>query len=298
MTNIWAALYREYVADEIDEDSTDELIFEVKEALYSYIARELKESGEIKPPLLRSFDSPYIKGRGVNSVILASRIAVDACLVPKRGGFEIFIKESLPYFRQRLCLAHELAHTYFYKFIEGRDYPVHVAKSAKKYMQVDWKLDEGFTYEIAREILLPRFLIRKIKHKNIDLNMLFVLQRKFAAPISLIAKRAIHDLKYLDSCFIIAEYEKGGVRTGTPKVIYKGESFKRISIRKLWRKAISKHLMNCNMIDLDPGEIVTFDMEDYNIVGETTKIGNKIFTNLEIGNGKKRKTNKTLLDFV
>src|SRR5216683_899778 len=40
----------------------------------------------------------------------------EARLVPSKGGFMVFVDPALPAARQRMAIAHELAHTLFYDF--------------------------------------------------------------------------------------------------------------------------------------------------------------------------------------
>ena len=298
--NIWEALYKEYADEYRDINNREELILEAKKALYAFIRREMKDFRETKPPILeREIKSPYIKdGRRVNRIEIIDEMTNEAYLLPDKGGFNIFIKKSLSYYRRRLCLAHELAHTYYYKFYDN-DVPIHIVNS-KKYLKTDWGLDEGFTYEIAREILLPKFVLRKfLKNKNINLSDMFKLQKIFKVPISIVAQRLIKDLRYLDSCFIIAKSTSDNNRIIKPtNIIYKGDSFKNISIRKNWKKIADLIIVDKNNESKDLNiEKFYFTLDNYECNIEFAKENRYIFVNIKM-NDKETTINTTLDAFL
>ncbi len=297
MTNIWAALYREYVDEHSEMPNSRELVSAVKKSLRTLITWELKNFGETREPLLMDVSSPYItEGRHVRNVVFTDELAVQASLIPKRGGFTVLIKETLSSYRKRLCLAHELGHTYFYRITDTETPPVHIAGGEKSYyMGVNWGLDEGYTYELAREILLPYTMIKKaMRGKRTDLKTMLWLKKKFKAPLSVVAKRLIDDLKYPDICFVIAEVNgSDSVRVDNARYT-KGDSFKRITVKKLWKKVADEIAHSVNVNELSYGEIVTIDVDEYEpaITAEIIKCGNHIFACL-----KKMEKRKTLLDF-
>lgn len=300
--NIWEILYKEYTDSYRDIKDSKELVLEAKKALYSFITREMKDYRETKPPILiKGLDSPYIRlGRRINRIEFLDNISNEAYLQPSEGGFSIFIKKSLNYYRKRLCLAHEIAHTYFYKF--HKNMPVHLA-SNKINFQVDWELDEGFTYEIAREILMPKFILRKFLKNNISLIDVYKLRRIFHVPISIVAKRIIHDLNYPNLCFIITKcnfYSKN-MTIEKPKrhTIIKGSNFKYISIIRNWN--LFEELILDN-IDKDPGNS-KFNLEEIKLDGidlslEFTRENKSIFIIIKKEKDNNGKKKISLDDFI
>ena len=294
MTNIWAALYKEYVDEHSEMPNNRELVSAVKNSLRTYINWELKNFGETREPLLMDVSSPYItKGRHVRNVIFTDELATQASLIPKRGGFTVLIKETLSFYRKRLCLAHELGHTYFYRITDGEKLPVHIAGREKNYsMGASWGLDEGYTYELAREILLPYTMVKKaMRGKRANLETMLWLQKKFKVPLSVVAIRLIHDLKYSDICFVAAGIKgNGSAIVNKAECVYKGESFKQITGKELWKKVAEKIARSVS--ELSRGEIVAIDVDEPAITAEIVKDGNRIFACL-----KRKGKRKTLLDF-
>jgi len=166
-------------------DNSECIRFELKKRIFDDIRHHIK-SANLKPPI----DLKEIaKVRKVVAIIddpgLVSR---EACLVPVDGGFLIKLKLQVPEIKKRCNCAHEIGHTYFYDLNKN--------PPEKSYLNSRYWVEEGYVWEIAREIIAPEpYLSDFVVTHNLSLsiNALVKLSRYFKVSYGLLGKRLLHD---------------------------------------------------------------------------------------------------------
>jgi len=133
-------------------DSEREFKQKVKNILFEKIAKLVVASGQSKPP----FDPSRIGTlRRVNEIKYVP-LEKDGVLMAVQDGFLIKINENLSDVRKRFTCAHEIAHTFFF------DLDASPPKYRYNRFRSRHQVEEGLCHEMAREMLMPRFAIKRL----------------------------------------------------------------------------------------------------------------------------------------
>lgn len=158
---------------------------ELKRRVFEDI-RHIVKIAKLKPPI----DLKKIaKLRKVLDIVddpgLISR---EACLIPINGGFLIKLNPRVPEFKKRSNCAHEIGHTYFYD--------LNINPPKKSFLSSRYWVEEGYVWEIAREIMAPEPYLFDFVSKNkfsLSINALVNISRYFKISYGLLGERLLHD---------------------------------------------------------------------------------------------------------
>lgn len=243
----------------------------LKYAIYNYIDQELQKAGEIKPPILKDYNSVFLLEYRKSKVFESDKVT-SAKILLKEEGFEIYINIKDSLYRKRGLLAHELGHTYFFDLSEVPPRPIvkKLINGIRINPKISYNAEEGLPFDFGREILVPTFLLEKYISRKPSLRTFFDICKIFLVSKLLMAKRLywhLYDLQenlnyWANSILIIYPNYKieEGVKTNffpVPRYseIYRGKYFRYFSIAKNWWKIsnyMQEFLYNPNTILLFP----------------------------------------------
>jgi hypothetical protein len=204
---------------------------EIKNRLFAYIWRLMKETDGQYPPFIKDpYSSNFIKARKIIDIQYAENSVLDGRLIPIVGGFEMILynSASLHEYRTRSTLAHELGHTFLYDL--SKNIPEPYFEPSKT---INWEI-EGFVYEIARSILMPAELLRKYATNKPSVKRFIWLQKKFRVSSNFLARRLIKDLILWNSFIFFASYDKisDEVKISRPFERFKSPFFERFNVEE------------------------------------------------------------------
>lgn len=269
---LWLDLAQQYLSD-TEINIVHKLPYNkwsiLKRAIFNYIDLELREAGEIKPPILKDFDSVFVRHFRRSIVIETDKIKTARIILDKQG-FIIYLKATDYLARKRAFLAHELGHTYFYDLTVSP--PRLLVKQLLNKLQVNpasqYGAEEGLPFDFGREILIPTFLMEKYVPQTPSLEAFFRASKIFSVSKLLMAKRLYWhphalDLNYWPGSILIYYPDKKIMRglkdkrfpvPRGPREVYKGKHLKNFSVGKNWDK-ISLYMPE--FLD-HPNEIILF----------------------------------------
>jgi len=169
----------------------------LKRQLFGMVNRMLSDTGQNAPP----FDpKPIARKFAKVQDIRVEALNCDGMLIPVNDGFIIKINRHQSRRRRRAVCAHELGHTFFYD-LDRRPPQRGYLDTASPH----W-VEEGYCYEIAREMLMPESHVRTIiTSRDSSKSILWFLKhlvQKFDCSPELVVKR-IQDLDLWDAIIVI-----------------------------------------------------------------------------------------------
>lgn len=186
---------------------------EMKRNLFELVWKELKETGEDKPPILLNPEkSEFINLRRIKKIVFLKYMGErEAKLYVKKDGFVVAVNEKLKKYplRMRTCIAHEIGHTYMF---DVNRYPMKSYIPVEELRKIrdrderalvmqkgDW---EKLALELERNILIPTQLLKKQINKRPSIDSFLKLRYTFRTTYSLLASRLIQD-GFWDACIFL-----------------------------------------------------------------------------------------------
>jgi Zn-dependent peptidase ImmA (M78 family) len=193
--------------DKGSKSNKTEVINKLRKTLDGEIETLLKENRMLDPP----FDPRKIKKIGQAAIdvrpLPRNVVGADGSLETTNEGFLLSIADNLvkedKYFRRlRSTIVHELMHTFFYDTTSLP--PVKLGKG--KETQKDFLMEEELCCYLAREFLMPKFVVldktRGSAKSNPSLKNIELLKSLFKVSSDIVAYRMIIDLSLWDGIFI------------------------------------------------------------------------------------------------
>lgn len=234
-------------------------INEIKRNVFEFVWKEMERTGENNPPILDDLEkSKFISSRKAKIVYSEHLKMLEAYLLPNKENFIIVVSESLKKspLRLRTTIAHELGHTFFYNingcliksYFPPSSTPYRKERGVKGNVRYVWEDQEGFAFEIGRNILIPHKLLISYLPSKTSVSSLLTLKNIFRTTYSVLSRRLVHD-GFWDAYIFLTK--KSRENTSSAKVLfpkYKNcfkskKSFKNFNINSYW-KTIEKLLVN------------------------------------------------------
>ena len=160
----------------------------LKEKIFNDVRVLISKSNQYNPP----FEPEKIMGyRKIKKIVWNENLTQrEALLLPTQDGFYIHINPNKPNVRIRFSLAHEIGHTYFFDLNTSPPQKFYPAASSRTWVE------EGYSCEIAREILMPEPYVYKIASKLSkapSLSSLIQLKEIFQVSYEVLIMRLLHD---------------------------------------------------------------------------------------------------------
>ena len=221
----WAALRDVYGGNSVTE---------IKGRILDYVWGQLRIHGEREPPLIKNPEkSKFVKSRRAK-IVYVDMDKTDGHLDVRPEDFLIFVNKNLSERRKRSVIAHELGHTFLFD-IEN--------KPIKPYLQLSWSTKErwrsveGLAWQIGRQILVPKVLLRKYCCSDPCVKLFEKLRKIFNVTTDVMARRLIHDLKLWDVFMFVSEFKESAQRFTIPasKDRFKSRnSFRNFNLNMHW----------------------------------------------------------------
>lgn len=180
-------------------------VAEIKERIFNYVWGQLRICGEREPPLIKNPEkSKFVKSRRAK-IIYVDMDRIDGHLNVRPQGFLIFMNKNLSERRRRSVMAHELGHTFLFDIHSN---PIKPYSQLKWSTKERWKDVEGLAWQIGRQILVPKLLLKKYCHSDSCVMLFEKLRRIFNVTTHIMARRVIHDLKLWDVFMFVSQFKK------------------------------------------------------------------------------------------
>ncbi|MCD5401685.1 ImmA/IrrE family metallo-endopeptidase [candidate division NPL-UPA2 bacterium] len=233
--------------------------------------RHLFRRAKVEPPIDLSEIAQYRRVLEIRED--SGLVSKEACLLPTGGGFVITLNPRVRgKVRKRFNCAHEIAHTYFYDLTVDPPRKFH---SSKQY----W-VEEGYAWEIAREMLVPEpHLSNYVLGNNLRFSVgsMVRLRNHFEVSYDLLARRLLHDAHSWNMEFwgnkawqgliivLTLSPEESGMETSRSNTrVYRspvyGHRLKDVTSRKL-DKIVAEKAYQDKTVGLAPEEIAEVMME-------------------------------------
>jgi len=161
---------------------------EIKKRIFNDIRELISTSGQTNPPFVPEKIAHY---RKIKSIIADKTLKHrEAILTPKDDGFIIKFNPTKPRVRVRFSIAHEIGHTYFFDLNANPPQKFYSVISSRYWVE------EGYAYEIAREILAPEPYVSAITTQICEypsIHALIRLQKVFDVSYDVLIKRLLYD---------------------------------------------------------------------------------------------------------
>lgn len=215
----WLLLAKKHCANDVEDFSLiKNAPWKCRELVLEHVWHTMRDLGEVRPPFLDMPEkSAFVKSRKISQVQYSENTTQHGHLVPNGGGFTLLVKVGLTPERARNVIAHELGHTYFFDVTKNPPEPFSTH-------DFSWENTEGPSYEIGREILVPRrWLLDRAQRPSLE--SFLSLMRDFRVSPQVLARRLVHDIRLWDVLFLMSpEHLKlSGRFVGN---VFKGQSFK------------------------------------------------------------------------
>jgi hypothetical protein len=207
---------------DVDAEATKR---EIRKRLFSEVNEILSTAAQTSLPV----DVVAVARLRKAEVKLLKLSSCKSLLLPRNGGFTIKVDSDLPLFKERVAIAHELGHTFFYDLSLDPPQRVYSYKGSKY-----WE-EHGFAFEIAREILLPTAIFEKLvrsSYQHASLRALRELSKKCEVSYDILRLKLVNDLKLWDCVIFRSEVKGEEVRTKR-RDISKGQSYRNLHIPQL-----------------------------------------------------------------
>lgn len=269
-SEIWSRLAKKYLTDSefYMSKKRPRLKWNIlKLAIVREIERELKEAGEVAPPILLDYESKFITVYRRSHVAESMEVS-HASTIVKDDGFYIYVNPGVFLIQKRTFLAHELGHTFFFDCRLLPPKPL-VKLNGVQFIR-SWDL-EGLSFLFGREILIPTFLLVHYVPENPTLAAFFHACKTFLVTKQVMAKRLYWNPVsaggknyWMDSVLIL--YPPNKIMSGFkarvfppprgPNEVYKGKGFPAaVSVSELWTKIES----NLFLIFKNPNKVVVLE---------------------------------------
>lgn len=203
----------------------------------------MREYGETEPPLLEDYTSKFIRHNRKTRVSETDAIEYGRLIVDE-DRFTIQLSTDLTYTQKRSELGHELGHTYQY---DTTGYPIEPIYDRELTSTKDPQgLDEGFAWEVAGHLLVPRPLIVRKLPENASLYSFFKAANRFEVTRTLLARRLYWDTHHWESddnywlSSILVFYPKSKyTRDELPppegnKEVHRGHDLRNLDLKRVW----------------------------------------------------------------
>jgi hypothetical protein len=176
-----------------------------KNDLWDQIERMLTNLGQTRPPV----DLELIaKHRKIHEILRVPREVGDpeGILLPVEDGFLVRVASGLYDTRYRSTLAHEIAHTFFF------DDSTPTPRKRAEWFTHAWS-EEGAASEVARQILVPRSMLRPLaaswnnSQSQFTFGTILYLAETFRVSPEIIIRR-LQDENLCNAVFIFFERDK------------------------------------------------------------------------------------------
>lgn len=226
----WILLGNLYSNQPLRSKSREDLMDEAKEKVFAHVWDKMRKYGETRPPFIDNPEkSDFIKAQGVQKIV-TSDMEGHGYLLREKDHFTIMVKKDLRETKKRTVIAHELGHTFF--FDEDKNPIYHYPND----FSICWPSIEGPSFEIGRQILVPKQSLPNGISSNMSIEYFYNLRNKYKVSKNIMAYRLIHDLKFWDVYMFITTYDLNNHEIMLPKnhERFKGASFKNFYLNKNW----------------------------------------------------------------
>ncbi|MDZ7688647.1 MAG: hypothetical protein U5J64_07995 [Halobacteriales archaeon] len=250
---LWDALAYVYLTEEelryysIEDENP---LSQIKQRIYDDIWKEMREYGEREPPFLSS-DSKYVKYGRKAKIIETNRVNT-ARMKVESNGFKIFINNDIWHRRKRTLIAHELGHTYLYDLDTEPIEPYYEKDRVADYLrrrEEMWHMDEGFSWDLARQLVVPTPVLDRYIPKTPSLYSFFRnTKKRFEITYSIMLKRLYWSTYNWDkganywnnSVFLVypdSKIDEDDIPAPKGNTeVYKGAEYKNITLKESWDK--------------------------------------------------------------
>jgi Zn-dependent peptidase ImmA (M78 family) len=187
---------------------------EIKRNLLDYVWGQMRIYGERSPPVLKNLAaSRFIASRKVE-ICFDKLQNVDGFLDVGSEGFKIFLRQTLHEnpSRLRTVVAHELGHTFLFDINSKPITPLF----SKQDSQNPWKAQEGLAYEIGRNILIPRQMLKVYCNLPQSIASFAELKKTFRTTSSVLARQLVSE-SFWDVYLFWTEFDKKASNYIIPK---------------------------------------------------------------------------------
>ena len=213
---------------------------ETKNNLIEYVWGQMRINGEKDAPILHDLtESRFITSRRAK-IRYNDMTKLKGYLNVTENGFEIILNNELKKNPRRLrtIIAHEIGHTFLYDIDST---PIRSICPLKDTQLNPWETHEGLAYEIGRNILVPKQLLKRYSYLQPSINSLFELRDLFKTTFSILARQLVQE-SFWDVFMFWTNFDKDIGRYQIPKKKWRfksKKSFKNFRLNKNWSSLIS-----------------------------------------------------------
>lgn len=209
---------------------------ETKLNLLNYVWGQMRIHGERNAPVLKNpSESKFIKSRRT-CIRYENMQKIDGYLDATDNGFVIVLSKELKKnpLRLRTVIAHEIGHTFFY---DVNSTPVKPICPIEESQSCLWKTHEGLAYEIGRNILVPRQILKKYLHFTPSVRELLELKSMFRVTFPILARQLVQE-NFWDAYIFRTNFDKNTSEYKPPKRNWRFKSkntFKNFNLNSHWK---------------------------------------------------------------
>ncbi len=164
---------------------------ETKNNLIEYVWGQMRINGERSAPVLRNLnESRFITSRKAR-IRYDELQKLDGYLNIAEDGFVIVLNKDLRRtpLRLRTVIAHEIGHTFLFDTESAPIKPLCPIEDSQAHL---WETHEGLAYEIGRNILVPRQILKEYSYLSPSIDSFFKLKRLFQTTSTVLARQLVH----------------------------------------------------------------------------------------------------------